>query len=988
MKKVFILLAAMIFSASAFAQWKKTNFPSATVVTFLAVKDSTIFAATGGQGVFLSADSGTSWTAVNNGLTNHIVQAFAINGSNIYAGTSNNNGWGTGVFVSSNNGSSWSLLGLNQTSIYIQALAFNGSNIFAGDGYGSGILLSKDNGASWQQSNNGLPNKIIVWSLVTRNTTIFAGTNLGVYLSIDNGSSWTAMNTGLPDSSNVMALAISGSGNIFAGTLRTGVFVSTNNGTSWTTVNTGLPDSSNVMALAINGSNVFAGTNNGIYLSTNNGSSWINVSYGLTYPTYEQGDVYSLAVFNNSNILAGTYNSVWKNAGFAFITPKGKTTFCQGDSISALLDASFLTLSSDSKLFYQWLNNSVLIQGATDSSYTASSAGQYQVKVTNEHGSTFSDITPIIVDSLPTVRIAASEDAICLGSSISLSAAITSISGFTNSGSISITSSGFSTNGGSAAIASYSFPFTNSGTSASFTFSNSKGAVPKQFTRPIVTTLYFVTGYDNNGCQNTASATVTVNPLPTISASDEAFCFGLSPMLPATINSSAGFTTGGTLSISPAESTNSGSLSLSSYSFTNGGSSFSYTFTNSGSNAFPIISGSNTATYSITGTDGNGCQSTASATVTINPLPAVSALGEVICFGLSPALSATITSTAGFTTGGTLAISPAESSNKGTLSLSSYSFTNSGTSVSFTFSNSGTSALPIISGSNTATYSITGTDGNGCQNTASAKVTVNPLPTVTAEGSIICLGATPSFSTTISSPAGFNSGGTLLISSAGVTNSGSNVLSSYSFTTSGSQASFTFSNAGTNACPIISGTNTASYSITATDGYGCQNTANATITVNSPPSTPVILLKSDTLYADASTGIQWYNQEGLIANATSSFYIPKSKDNYYVVSSNDCGTAKSNTLEISGIIEINNLGNILIYPNPISNKFNIALGNLKENYIIEIMNSIGQVVLIKKVISITNSVEQVDLSGNSAGVYFVKLQTGNSTIVKKIIKQD
>lgn len=402
MKKIFILLAAVIFTANVFAQWKELSFPSATIVTFLAVKDSTIYAATGGQGVFLSTDSGTSWTAVNNGLTNHIVQAFAINGSTIYAGTSNNNGWGTGVFASTNNGSSWSLLGLNQTSIYIQALAFNGSTIIAGDGYGSGILLSKDNGSTWQESNNGLPSGVIVWSLIKNDTNIFAGTNKGVYLSANNGSSWTAMNIGLPDSSNVSTLAISASGSIFAGTFRKGVFLSADHGASWNAVNTGLDSSGSltISALAIMGSTIFAGTADGVYVSANNGASWINMSYGLSYPAYAQGNVYSLAIINGCNIFAGTYNSVWKSAGYAYITPEGSTTFCQGDSV--ILDAGpHASPLLYSGLSYQWLNNGVTIKGATNSSHTAASAGKYQVIVTDTCGSATSDTTTVTVNPKP-----------------------------------------------------------------------------------------------------------------------------------------------------------------------------------------------------------------------------------------------------------------------------------------------------------------------------------------------------------------------------------------------------------------------------------------------------------------------------------------------------------------------------------------------------------------------------------------------------------
>ena len=79
-----------------------------------------------------------------------------------------------------------------------------------------------------------------------------------------------------------------------------------------------------------------------------------------------------------------------------------------------------------------------------------------------------------------------------------------------------------------------------------------------------------------------------------------------------------------------------------------------------------------------------------------------------------------------------------------------------------------------------------------------------------------------------------------------------------------------------------------------------------------------------------------------------------------------------------------NSNQINIYPNPASNKFTIEMDNLKEPYTLEILNTMGQVVLNKQ---ITNKIEQIDLSGQAAGVYFVKVQTGNNTVVKKIIKE-
>jgi hypothetical protein len=181
-------------------------------VTYLAMSGSYIFAGTWGNGVYLSVDNGTSWTALNIGLTNTAVRSLAVSGSNLFAGT-----WGGGVYVY--NGTYWTTLNIGLTNTAVRSLAVSGSNLFAGT-WGGGVYLY-------------------------------------------NGTYWTAVNNDLTQST-VMSLGVSGS-NIFAGTWGTGVYLSTNSGTSWTSVNSGFPANTYVWSLAMNGSYIFTGTTNGVW---------------------------------------------------------------------------------------------------------------------------------------------------------------------------------------------------------------------------------------------------------------------------------------------------------------------------------------------------------------------------------------------------------------------------------------------------------------------------------------------------------------------------------------------------------------------------------------------------------------------------------------------------------------------------------------------------------------------------------------------------
>ncbi|MCL4512385.1 MAG: T9SS type A sorting domain-containing protein [Bacteroidetes bacterium] len=80
-----VFLASLVMSIPLSAQWVQTNGPS--YVRSFAVSGTNLFAGTVGGGVFLSTNNGTSWTAVNTGLTNISVWSLAVSGTNLFDGT-------------------------------------------------------------------------------------------------------------------------------------------------------------------------------------------------------------------------------------------------------------------------------------------------------------------------------------------------------------------------------------------------------------------------------------------------------------------------------------------------------------------------------------------------------------------------------------------------------------------------------------------------------------------------------------------------------------------------------------------------------------------------------------------------------------------------------------------------------------------------------------------------------------------------------------
>ena len=243
----------------------ETNF-----VSCLAVIGSNLYAYS--KYLYVSIDNGVNWAAI--GSPNYQVQCIAMCGTKLFAGSlgafvSVNNGetWvpmDSGLPIKNILALPCPSGGCGPAQLYppnFYCFAVDGSNIYAGTNFG--VFRSSDNALSWTPVNSGLTDSVVssimVSSILVDGSNLIAGTlNSGIFMLKNNDTNWTAVNFGLPANTNVNCLLVSGD-NIFAGTWGGGVFLSTNNGTSWSAVDFGLSDL-NVQCLAVSGSNIFAGT--------------------------------------------------------------------------------------------------------------------------------------------------------------------------------------------------------------------------------------------------------------------------------------------------------------------------------------------------------------------------------------------------------------------------------------------------------------------------------------------------------------------------------------------------------------------------------------------------------------------------------------------------------------------------------------------------------------------------------------------------------
>jgi PKD-like domain/CS domain len=515
------------------------------------------------------------------------------------------------------------------------------------------------------------------------------------------------------------------------------------------------------------------------------------------------GGTFSTQTINPSPTVTTTYNvNLGYGNGTCNATASAQVVvnpIPTASSNSPVCAGGTLNLSSGTATSYSWTSPSGFTSSAQNPSIpnvSASQGGVYTV-VTVSGGCTSTATVNVVINALP-IAMATSNSPVCAGGSLSIN---------TTAGNNTYTWAG--PNGFDSDIQNPVIP--NITTAANGTYT--------------VTVLS-----NDNGCTNTSTVAVTINALPTATASSNSpICSGatlnltsggggsytwtgpaIHPMISTTQNPSIsnvatsatgvytvmvtnnGCTSTATIAVvinaNPTATASSSTPTIcagNTISLSGGGvGTYAWTGVNgfSSTNQNPTITNASilaSGTYKITVTNVPGCTSTATTSITVNALPtAIASSNSPICSGTTLNL-----------TGGGVGTAYAWTSSNG--------FTS--TAQSPTITNATVSA--------TGTYTITVTNANGCTSTASVAVTVNALPTATASSnSPIC------------------SGTTLNLTGGGI---GTYAWTSTNGFTSTDQNP-TISNASVSA--------TGTYTITVTNAAGCTSTASVAVTVNALPT--------------------------------------------------------------------------------------------------------------------------------------------------------
>ncbi|MBK7666110.1 MAG: gliding motility-associated C-terminal domain-containing protein [Sphingobacteriaceae bacterium] len=546
-----------------------------------------------------------------------------------------------------------------------------------------------------------------------------------------------------------MPIAVTGSAVIVSPTITTTYSVTGINATGCTKTQT--------VTLVVNTSpTVTANTTSTVLCS---GSSATLTSSGATTYTWNPGSLTGATVVvtptaNTTYTVVGA-NGSCTDTKTVSITVNPSPTITTVASPTILCAGGTSTLTATGATSYTWMppaitGSQVVVSPTVITVYTVTGVNSFGCTKTS---------TVLVNVNTPTITTIATPTSICVGSTAT------------------ITASG---------AATYTWlPSATTGTSV--------------VVSPTVTTTYTVIGINTFGCAGATTINLNVSPIPTVSAvsSSTAVCAGNSATL-----TGSGATT---------------------YTWMPG----SLTGTN------VIVTPTATTVYTVTGSNG-ACTNSNTISLTVNPTPTVTGIASpsIMCSGATSTLSAL-------------------------------------GAVSYTWFPGGIASFMLaVTPSVTTTYTVSGTDAQGCTGTGTLQVTINdPTVTATSTPTSLCIGSTATLTASGASTYTWNPGATA------------------------------------SSSLVVTPTVTTTYSVTGTNTMGCQGKTTLLLTVFVNPTvtaaaaaTTICSGLSTTLTTSGALTYTW-----LPGNMTTATVVvtPTTSTTYSVIGVNGVCAADTATITIN-----------------------------------------------------------------------------------------
>ena len=178
----------------------------------------------------------------------------------------------------------------------------------------------------------------------------------------------------------------------------------------------------------------------------------------------------------------------------------------------------------------------------------------------------------------------------------------------------------------------------------------------------------------------------------------------------------------------------------------------------------------------------------------------------------------------------------------------------------------------------------------------------------------------------------------------------------------------------------------------------CDSTVTINLTVNPLPSVAIASFSPDTVCeTDPAINLPvgtpasgTYSGNGVVGTT----FDPNTAGvgvHYVVYSftdSNSCANMDSTMIVVEscvGIDENGTLSGINIYPNPTNSIINITLGNISSDVNLTLTSVEGKIVYQEN--NVSDNKVSVDMSSNSKGIYFLKVEANNQYKVYKVVKE-